>query len=199
MLNLILAGVGGQGTVLASKLLAQAAINRGLDVRTAETIGMAQRGGSVTSHVRIGQDLYSPLVALDTADIILGMEPSEALRCLPYLKKGGSIVVSSKFIKPFTASLPGSTYEENLIWQCLGDHCKNISVIDGGKICDACGSTKVLNIALLGAASNLRQLNLTLVDLEKAVQEILPQKIHSINLQALNLGAQSARKGETAL
>ncbi|KIR02991.1 Indolepyruvate oxidoreductase subunit IorB [Lachnospiraceae bacterium TWA4] len=86
--NVLLCGVGGQGTILASKLMATAAMNKGLKVLTAETIGMSQRGGSVTSHMRMGkEDMYSPLIGKGQADVILGFEPGEAVRNLPYLKK----------------------------------------------------------------------------------------------------------------
>ncbi len=94
VINCILAGVGGQGTVLASKLIAQAAMDKGQNVRTAETIGMAQRGGCVVSHVRVGDEIFSPLIPKHTADIIIGFEPAEAVRCLSYLKKDGTVVVS---------------------------------------------------------------------------------------------------------
>ena len=105
MIDILLAGVGGQGTVLAAKVLAQAAQNKGWQVRTAETIGMAQRGGSVVSHVRIGEGAYSPLIAKGCADAIIAFEPAEAVRAFPYLKKGGSVTVSSSPVKPVTDSL----------------------------------------------------------------------------------------------
>jgi len=87
-INCLLCGVGGQGTVLASRMIAAAAMKRGLFAETAETIGMAQRGGSVVSHVRVGENQYSPLIPYGKADIIIGFEPAEAVRCLPYLKNG---------------------------------------------------------------------------------------------------------------
>ena len=102
--NIILCGVGGQGTVLASKLIAAAAMEKGIPVMSAETIGMAQRGGSVFSHVRMGENLYSPMIAKGTADMILGFEPGETVRMLPYLKKNGAVVVSNRAVMPVTAS-----------------------------------------------------------------------------------------------
>ena len=108
--SILLAGVGGQGTVLASKLIAQAAIDLGFPARTAETIGKAQRGGCVVSHVRIGE-AHSPLIPQGKADIIIGFEPAEAVRCLPYLKEEGVVVTTKKAIKPVTASLSGSSYD----------------------------------------------------------------------------------------
>ena len=104
MKSFILAGVGGQGTVLASKLIAKAAMARGECVRTAETIGMAQRGGSVVSHVRVGAS-HSPMVPLGGADAVIGFEPAEAVRALPYLKAGGTVVCATSAVKPVTASL----------------------------------------------------------------------------------------------
>ncbi len=108
--NILLCGVGGQGTVLASKLIATAAMKKGLSVMSAETIGMAQRGGSVFSHIRIGENLRSPMIAEGSADIILGFEPGEAVRMLPYIKKDGCVIVSRKSIMPVTAALANHTY-----------------------------------------------------------------------------------------
>ena len=90
--NCLIAGIGGQGTVLASRLLAAAAMKRGYDVRTTETIGMAQRGGSVVSHVRIGDEIYSPFMPLGSADILIGFDPTEAVRQLPYLSGQGKLI-----------------------------------------------------------------------------------------------------------
>ena len=94
--NIVLCGVGGQGTVLASKLLAAAAMSKDLPVMSAETIGMAQRGGSVFSHLRMGKNLYSPMIKTGTADLIIGFEPGETVRMLPYLKEHGQVVVPTR-------------------------------------------------------------------------------------------------------
>ena len=96
--NCLLCGVGGQGVVLASKLIAYAAMEKGMEVRTSETIGMSQRGGSVVSHVRMGQEIYSPMIPRHSADVILAFEPAEAVRSLSYLKKGGVVVVDRKSV-----------------------------------------------------------------------------------------------------
>ena len=101
--NIVLCGVGGQGTILASKLISAASMAKGMEVRSAETIGMAQRGGSVFSHIRLGSGAQCPMNAAGTADIILGFEPGETVRMLPYLKKGGMVVVSSRPVMPVTA------------------------------------------------------------------------------------------------
>ncbi len=113
MIDILLAGVGGQGTVLAAKVLAQAAQSKGWQVRTAETIGMAQRGGNVTSHVRMGSNgeaVYSPLITPGTADMVIALEPGEAARALPYLASGGVLVTATTAIQPVTAALASRSY-----------------------------------------------------------------------------------------
>lgn len=113
MINVLLCGVGGQGTVLAAKVLAQAAQSKGWHVRTAETIGMAQRGGSVTSHVRMGDTgelVDAPLVSRASADLIVAFEPGEAARSLPYLAPGGTLVTATMAVQPVTAALAGAPY-----------------------------------------------------------------------------------------
>lgn len=113
MIDILLAGVGGQGTVLAAKVLAQAAQSKGWQVRTAETIGMAQRGGNVTSHVRMGSNgeaVYLPLITPGTADMVIALEPGEAGRALPYLAPGGVLVTATTAIQPVTAALASQPY-----------------------------------------------------------------------------------------
>lgn len=190
--NCILAGVGGQGTVLASKLIAQAAMKKGRNVRTAETIGMAQRGGCVLSHVRIGEEIDSPMIPKHSADIIIGFEPAEAVRCLPYLKKGGAVVVSKKAIRPVTASLSGSGYDGTEMLSYLKERASQVIVVDGERICAECGSAKVLNVALLGAAAASGMLGLTVGELEDAVKERVASRFLAMNVQALAAGAKTA-------
>jgi indolepyruvate ferredoxin oxidoreductase beta subunit len=192
MSSIILAGVGGQGTVLASKLIAQAAMNRGLGVRTAETIGMAQRGGCVVSHVRIGAEIFSPMVPKGGADVLIGFEPAEAVRSLGYLKEDGVVVVSSKAVKPVTASLTGSDYDGSQALAYLKENVKKLIVVDAGKIAASCGSVKVLNTALLGAAAASGLLGLTIGDLETAVRERVNARFVEMNLKALAAGKLAA-------
>lgn len=184
--NCLLCGVGGQGTVLASKLIAAAAMNNGLQVKTAETIGMAQRGGCVVSHVRIGDDVYSPLIPLGSADVLIAFEPAEAVRCLPYLKNDGVVIVSQKAVKPVTASLTGDTYNGDEMLAYLKEHITSLTIVDADTICKELGSAKVMNVVLLGAAAQSNALGVTKADLEKAIQDRLPQRFHEINIKALN-------------
>lgn len=189
MINCILAGVGGQGTVLASKLIAQSAIDKGLNARTAETIGMAQRGGCVVSHVRIGETIHSPMIPLHSADLIIGFEPAEAVRCLDYLKKDGIMIVSQKAIRPVTASLKNSTYNGIEMIEFLKERVKQLYIIDGEKICNEVGSAKVLNVVLLGVAAKTGVLGLTLEDIKNTIKSKLSSKYIDMNLTALEAGA----------
>jgi indolepyruvate ferredoxin oxidoreductase beta subunit len=189
--NCILAGVGGQGTVLASKLIAQAAMNKGLNVRTAETIGMAQRGGCVLSHVRFGKNIHSSMIPRHSADILIGFEPAEAVRCLSYLKKGGMVVVSDKAIKPVTSSLSNTDYSAAPMLSYLKEQAEHVVVVDTDKICADCGSAKVLNVALLGAACASGKLGMTVEDIEIAMEQRVAARFGKINRKALREGSQA--------
>ena len=186
--NCLLCGVGGQGVVLASKLIAFAAMEQGKFVRTTETIGMAQRGGSVVSHVRIGEEVHSPLIPLKKADLILAFEPAEAVRCLPYLNAGGTVIVSSKAILPVTSSLGDGIYEGTEMLAYLGKNIPSLSVLDGESILSQAGSSKVLNVALLGAAAASGVLDITLDEMEMAIEKNVKEKFLEINKKALVLG-----------
>ena len=184
--NIVLCGVGGQGTVLASKLLAAAAMEREIPVMSAETIGLAQRGGSVFSHLRMGDDLYSPMIGSGSADVIIGFEPGETVRMLPYLKKGGHVIVSSRAIMPVTASLSKSSYSSETMLSYLKEQVKNLTIVDGDLACQQIGSPKVLNMVLLGAAAKTGELGVTLDEIKEVMKKRLAPKFHEKNLQALD-------------
>lgn len=187
MLNILLTGVGGQGTVLAAKVLAQAALEKGWQVRTAETIGMAQRGGSVASHVRGGHP-QSPLVPLGCADCIIAFEPGEAVRCIGYLAPGGTVIVNTQAVQPPVAALQNIDYDgaEALSYlRSLPDI--RLVEVDGASICDQVGSPKVLNIALLAAAVDSGTLGITREELENAVRGRVHPRFHEMNLNAIAL------------
>ena len=184
--NIFLCGVGGQGTVLASKLLAAATMARDIPVMSAETIGMAQRGGSVFSHLRMGGELYSPMIAKNSADIIIGFEPAETVRMLPYLKKDGYVVTSSKPIVPATSSLKGSAYNGADMIDYLREQVKNLTVVDAESACREIGSAKVLNMVLLGAAIRTGVLDLTEDDIKRAVETMVNPKFRELNFKALD-------------
>lgn len=194
MKNCLLCGVGGQGTVLAAKILAEAAIQKGEEVKTTETIGMAQRGGSVVSHVRMGEKIHSPLIPEKSADVIIGFEPAEVVRNLSYLSEHGVIVVSRKAVKPVTATLTGSTYDGTEMIAYLSEKVEQIHVVDTDAICEECGTPKVMNIALLGAAVASGNLGVTLEEVKKAMKTRLPEKLYQMNEKALLLGADRGMK-----
>ena len=184
--NIILCGVGGQGTVLASKLLSAASMAKGLPVKSAETIGMAQRGGSVTSHIRIGEGAYSPLIPMGKADVIIAFEPAEAVRMLPYLKKDGVIIVNSRPVMPVTAALGGSDYNGTEMTEYLSKKVGNLTVVDSDKACEELGSSKIINVLLLGAAISRCDIGLSKEDIRSAIGRIVPEKFHSLNFRALD-------------
>ena len=150
--DVLICGVGGQGTVLASKLLAAAAMEEGNKVHSAETIGMAQRGGSVTSHVRIGDRAYSPLIPSGGADMIMAFEPSEAVRNLSYLKQDGVVIVNSVPVKPTTESLNDTGYDGTEMITYLKSRCEKCVVVNAEELCSSLGSSRYFNVAILGVA-----------------------------------------------
>lgn len=187
--SVILCGVGGQGTVLASKLISYAAMAKGEEVKSAETIGMAQRGGSVTSHVRIGEGAFSPLIPEGKADVMVAFEPAEAVRNLPYLKPDGVVVVSKKAVKPVTASLSEKVYEGRDMLDYLEKKVSRLVVVDGEQTMAELGSSKVLNVVLLGAAIASGEIDITMDEIRCAIREKVPEKFHELNNRALEAGA----------
>ncbi len=187
----LLSGVGGQGTVLASRLIAAAAMARGEQARTAETIGMSQRGGCVVSHVRIGEDIYSSLIPVGGADMIIGFEAGEAVRVFKYLKKDGIIVVNRRTIAPVTASLSDFVYKTEDMIAYLKAHAGKVIIIDGDEIIKECGSDKVLNIALLGAAIATGELGISEEEMKQAIEAKVKPAFYEMNVKALALGAQT--------
>lgn len=188
--NCLLCGVGGQGVVLASRLIAYAAMEQGDFVRTTETIGMAQRGGSVVSHVRAGEEVHSPLIPAGGADVILAFEPGEAVRCLPYLKEGGLVITNSRIVKPVTASLGGSSYSGGEMLDYLKKKAGQVIVVDGDEICRRAGSVKVLNVALLGAAAKSGALGISMDEMLEAVRKNVKEKYIALNEKALKFGGE---------
>lgn len=189
MKSCLLCGVGGQGTVLASRIIASAAMEKGLFARTAETIGMAQRGGSVVSHVRIGQSVPSPLIPLGKADLILGFEPGEVLRNIAYLKENGAVILCAEEVQPVTAALAETEYRGADMIDYLRTKVKNITVLDTERIIKECGSPRVLNVALLGAMAAGGFMDISLEEVSAALVQKLKPEFLAINEKALKLGA----------
>ena len=196
MRNVLLAGVGGQGTVLAAKVLAQAAQDKGWHVRTAETIGMAQRGGNVVSHVRMGdqgEEVFAPLVAQGTADLVIAFEPAEAARVLPYLSSDGVMVTAVTAIQPVTAALGKHPYRaddvvDGIARSLAGTQARLIA-IDDAALTEAAGGRKVLNTLLLASALNTNCIPISLDDLRRAVRACVKPRFVDLNLAASAVAA----------
>lgn len=186
--NIILCGVGGQGTILASRLIATAAMDRDIPIKTAETIGMAQRGGSVFSHLRLGEGTNSPLIGKGEVDLIIGFEPGETVRQLPFLKKGGAVVVSSRPVMPVSAMIGQSSYDPAQMIAYLKENVERLTIVDADKAAADLGSAKTLNVVLLGAALRSGELGLAEEDVEKAIKEKVPEKFWELNKRALTWG-----------
>lgn len=197
MRSVLLTGVGGQGTVLAAKVLAQAAQAKGWQVRTAETIGMAQRGGSVVSHVRMGdngEEIIAPLVAKGTADMIIAFEPAEAARVLPYLAPDGVMVSATTSIQPITAALSAEPYlAEATIASLRGRLNGSVEaparfvLVDDEAVLSQVGNRKALNTVLLAFALKTGHLPLSLDDLRDAVRACVKPRFVELNLAAIDL------------
>lgn len=191
-MNIIVAGVGGQGTVLASKLVARAAMDAGLSVRTSETIGMAQRGGSVVSHVRVSDTaIASPVLTPGSADTLIGFEPGEAVRSLSYLRPGGCVVTNRHAVAPASSALKSIEYSAEAMLARLAECGARLVVVDGDAVCAKVGSAKALNVALLGAAAAAGALDFTLAQLEAAIRATVRPKFVDMNIEALHAGAQA--------
>jgi len=193
--NCMIAGVGGQGTVLASKLIAAAAMKSGFNVRTTETIGMAQRGGSVVSHVRIGDDIFSPLIPLGRADVLIAFEPGEAVRQLPFFSDQGLLIVCNSIIKPAGGVSTGSVsketgvpagYEASAMIDYLKANVQKLAVIDGSRITEH--NAKTLNVAMLGAAAQSGIFPFDAETLKEIIPEMLPQRFWEMNLKSYEIG-----------
>ena len=186
--NILICGVGGQGIVLTSKLIAAAAVIHDVPVMSAETIGMAQKGGSVFSFLRLGEGIASPMFPEGTADILIGFEPAEAVRMFPYLKKGGSVIVNTHPIMPVTASLGGGEYSGREMLDYLKRNADNVTLIDGEKACAEIGSPKALNMIMLGAALSRGVLPFDVDKIEQTMRNTVKPQFHELNSRALRYG-----------
>ena len=193
--DILICGVGGQGTVLASRVLAAAAMAEGSPVHSAETIGMAQRGGSVTSHVRIGDRAFSPLIAPGQADMLLAFEPGEAVRNLRYLRPEGIAVVNTAASRPVTESLKPSGYDGEAMTVYLSGKCPCVFV-DGEEACRPFGSARFLNVILLGVAAGSGHLGLKEETLLKQLEIYVPAKFLEVNLQAFKTGLEIGKNSK---
>jgi indolepyruvate ferredoxin oxidoreductase beta subunit len=183
--NILIVGVGGQGTILASRVLSGVVLKTGYDVKVSEIHGMAQRGGSVVTQVRYGKDVASPIIPRGEADIILAFEKLEALRWLPYLKENGNILVNDQRIDPMPVVTGVAAYPADAI-AAIRSLRKNTIVIDALKLALEAGNPKTVNVVLLGLLSKHLQIAKTIwLDV---LRETVPAKFLDTNIQAFEAG-----------
>lgn len=183
--NILLVGVGGQGTILASKILTSGLMEAGYDVKMSEIHGMSQRGGSVSTQVRYGDKVLSPIVGKGSADVIVAFETMEALRWLPYLKKGGSIVVNDFVINPAPVNQGQAEYPEGII-EDLAAKVKVVS-LKAGDMAAELGNQKAMNVVLLGALVKAIG-TLDDVDWMKHIEKNVKPKFVELNKKAFQAG-----------
>lgn len=190
MVNLIIAGVGGQGSILASHLVAMAAIRDGMRVRVGETFGAAMRGGSVASHVRIGKEVYAPLVPKDGADIVLALEPLEGLRnAVKYLRKGGLLLTNTRPWTPVDVSTERAEYPTmESIEKAVKKLGGKVIAIDATSLAQDAGNIRTMNVVMLAALVGTGKLPVSTKSLKQVVRENVPPKTVDANLRAFELG-----------
>lgn len=181
--NILVVGVGGQGTLLTSRILGNLALQKGYDVKLSEVHGMAQRGGSVVTHIRYGEKVYSPLVEIGDADVIVAFELMEALRWSHYLKKDGIIIVNTQEIKPMPVITGAASYPKDLD-QKLEERTENVVFIDALSMAKEIGNIRVVNTILLGELS--KYLLFSPEDWEMAIKATVPAKTVGINTEAFH-------------
>ncbi len=187
-MNVLLTGVGGQGVVLASFVLSHVAMEEGYDVKQSEVHGMSQRGGSVTSHFRFGDKVWSPLVSPGTADILMALEALEGLRYVNWLKPGGVLVYNALRVNPSPVSAGLATYPAE-IDRRIKDAWPNTQCVDANALAAQAGTVKAANVAMLGAMSP--SLPFAPETWETVIRKAVPAKAIDVNLQAFRLGAAS--------
>jgi indolepyruvate ferredoxin oxidoreductase beta subunit len=182
---LLLVGVGGQGTILASKILSEGLVKLGYDVKMSEIHGMAQRGGSVTTQIKYGEKIYSPIIGTGEADVIVAFEKAEAVRYLSYLKEDGTLVVNEHEIYPLPVLLGQEEYPSNSI-EYLRERVSKLKVLDANTLAAELGNAKAQNIVLLGTV--IKALGLEELDWVEVLKAYLPPKLHELNIKAFDAG-----------
>jgi indolepyruvate ferredoxin oxidoreductase, beta subunit len=183
--NILLVGVGGQGILLASEILSEAAMLAGFDVKKSEIHGMSQRGGSVVSHVRYGAEVFSPIVPEGEGDILFGFELMETCRSLPLLKPGGTVVANDLQISPPSVLMGQELYPEGLV-ERIKEQFADFLLVDGQKIAADAGNVRAANTVLLGAVS--KRLSIQEEYWIRALERMVPSKAVDVNKRAFLLG-----------
>lgn len=182
--NIMIVGVGGQGTLLASRILGNAVIRAGYDVKVSEVHGMSQRGGSVVTYVKYGDTVFSPIIDKGEADIILAFERLEALRALPFLKKDGKIILNDRAIAPMPVITGAAAYPQNIVDNL--SQVTDVTAVDALTLSLQAGSSKAVNVVLIGILAQS-----TNIDKEtwiEVIKQTVPEKFLDLNLKAFELG-----------
>ena len=182
--NIMIVGVGGQGTLLASRILGNTVINEGFDVKVSEVHGMSQRGGSVVTYVKYGEKVFSPVIDKGQADIILAFEKLEAYRAMPYLKKGGKMIVNVQEIDPMPVITGAAKYPENIVEKLK----ENIDVkdVDALSLALQAGNPKAVNVVLIGVMA--KSTDIPYEKWVEALKSTVPEKFLEVNMKAFDLG-----------
>ncbi len=183
--NILFVGVGGQGTILASNILTNGLINAGYDVKMSEVHGMAQRGGSVSTQIRFGEKVYSPLISEGEADIILAFEKIEAARWLNFLSEEGLLIINNHEIYPISVLAGQEEYPKDILDK-IKEKIKKCIIVDANSKALEIGNSKVQNMILLGVL--IGSLKLDNINWEEIIKNNIPEKIREINLKAFNIG-----------
>ncbi len=183
-MNIMIVGVGGQGTLLASRILGNIVIEEGYDVKVSEVHGMSQRGGSVVTYVKFGDKVYSPIIDKGEADIILAFEMLEAYRALPYLKKGGKIIVNNQEMNPMPVITGMMEYPKNIKEKLEG--VVNLECVEALKLATEAGNIKTVNVVLIGVLA--KSTNIKYEKWIEILKKIVPAKLLDVNLKAFDLG-----------
>lgn len=182
--NIMIVGVGGQGTLLASRIIGKTVIEEGYDVKISEVHGMSQRGGSVVTYVKFGDKVYSPIIDRGEADIILAFEKLEAYRALPYLKKGGKMIINDQKMNPMPVIIGAAKYPEN-ITEKLGK-VADIKVVDALSLAKEAGNIKAVNVVLIGVMA--KNTDIAYDKWVNIIKTTVPEKFLDVNLKAFEIG-----------
>jgi len=193
--NILITGVGGQGVILMSELLGKSAVEERLRVRGSEILGMAVRGGSVTSAIRLGDEVYGPLIPMGKCDALVGMEPSEALRNITYLSKSSLVIVNMAITLPFTISIGKSKYPSlEEILEKLDNASGRVIKLDATQIAQQAGSLLATNIVMLGALFGIGKLPISIETIKETIRARFPAKTAPVNIKAFDLGYQACQQ-----
>lgn len=185
--NILIVGVGGQGTLLTSRIIARVAVQMGYDVKVSEIHGMAQRGGSVVSQVRFGSKVYSPIIKKGDADVLLAFEKLEAARWLNYLKPEGKVIINNDRVDPLPVMTGKAKYPQD-IDRRVASLVPDTTTVNASAIAQECGNVRAANVVLVGVLA--RASGLPAQEVEKAVRSMVPPRALEVNLQAFQRGLQ---------